>query len=486
MATIRIRRTTGSTVPSGLTFGELAFVQGITSFYVTNSNGTSIRVGAEVDSATTLGGASSSDNKIPTQLAVKTYVDGAVSASGVNQFATIAVGGQASIVADQAGDTLTFIAGSGITLTTNAGTDALTVGNSGVLSVTGTSNQISTDVTTGAVTLSLPSALTVPGSLNVTTDLTVTGNLTVNGTTTTVNSDVMTIDDPLIILGTSGGLPLSVADGGKDRGVAFNYFSGTGKTGFFGYDASAALFTFVPDASVVGDIATSGNPGDAKFKDVYHSNGTNSGKITLAGTYTGDRTYTLPDHTGTFVVPSDLGTLGYILKSNGSTSQPTWIAQSGLTSGAATKLETARNFSLSGNVTSGTVSFNGTGDVTLSTTIASGAVTNSMLQYSGVTLGSTLLTLGTTVTSLTGLVGVTATTFYGTLVGNADSATKATNVVTTEQSTGTYYLALASGASSSGVGLSVDATATTPLSYDVALGVLTCVKLEAIVDGGTY
>jgi hypothetical protein len=47
--------------------------------------------------------------------------------------------------------------------------------------------------------------------------------------------------------------------------------------------------------------------------------------------------------------------------------------------GTATALQTARNFSLSGDVTSPSVSFNGTADVVLSSTIADGAVTSSKI-----------------------------------------------------------------------------------------------------------
>jgi hypothetical protein len=57
--------------------------------------------------------------------------------------------------------------------------------------------------------------------------------------------------------------------------------------------------------------------------------------------------------------------------------------------------------------------------------------------------------------------------------------------VTTEQTTGTFYLVGAASASSS-TGLLIDATATTPLSYNVANGTLTCVRVEALIDGGNY
>ena len=69
-------------------------------------------------------------------------------------FKTIAVSGQANIVADSFEDTLTVAAGNaGITLTTNATTDTLTIANSGVTSLAGTVGQIGVSAATGGVTL---------------------------------------------------------------------------------------------------------------------------------------------------------------------------------------------------------------------------------------------------------------------------------------------------------------------------------------------
>lgn len=73
-------------------------------------------------------------------------------------------------------------------------------------------------------------------------------------------------------------------------------------------------------------------------------------------------------------------------------------------------------------------------------------------------------------------------------VGSATTATTASNIVATEQTTGTMYLVGVSGASSS-TGLLVDATAQSSLvalSYNNATATLTAYKVEAIVDGGTY
>jgi hypothetical protein len=90
--------------------------------------------------------------------------------SSQNIFKNVAVSGQSTIVADNNDDTLTIASGTGISLTTNASTDTLTIGNSGVTSVAGTANQIEASGSTGSVTLSLPSAITVPGSLTLNAD----------------------------------------------------------------------------------------------------------------------------------------------------------------------------------------------------------------------------------------------------------------------------------------------------------------------------
>ena len=48
-----------------------------------------------------------------------------------NAFVTISVSGQSDLVADSSSDTLTFVAGDGVVITTNAGTDTLTIATSG-------------------------------------------------------------------------------------------------------------------------------------------------------------------------------------------------------------------------------------------------------------------------------------------------------------------------------------------------------------------
>lgn len=442
MATIRIKRSTGSIAPTGLTFGEPAFVDGTNGFYVTKNSGTSIQVGAEVDSNTSLG---TSNDKIPTQNAVKTYVDNNVAAGAV-----ASLNGLTGAVFIGAGTGIGLVAaGKGITLT-----------NTGVQSLAGTSNQITVSGATGAVTLSLPSTVTVPGALNVTTNLTVTGNLTVNGTTTTVNSDTMTVDDPIILLGTSGGVPISVSDGGKDRGIAFTYFDGAGRTGFFGYDASANEFVFQNNATITNDVSTGNTYASIRVGNSIKFAG--SGGVDNIISSGGGQLFTLtPDYSGELVAGGTYPNAnGYILKSNtslGNPATPTWIDpsaagftaftstnvittadtadtsaviafvpsatdgnqgiryNSGLTYNAVTNslsattfvgalsgnattastLQTARTIGLTGDI-SGSASFNGSADINITATIAANSVA-----LGTDTTGNYVATLSTSSTGLT-------------------------------------------------------------------------------------
>ena len=74
-------------------------------------------------------------------------------------------------------------------------------------------------------------------------DVVVTGDLTVSGTTTTVNSTVVSIADPLFELGASG------SDDNLDRGIVMKYNSSGAKKAFMGFDDSTGKFTMIPDAT---------------------------------------------------------------------------------------------------------------------------------------------------------------------------------------------------------------------------------------------
>ena len=86
-----------------------------------------------------------------------------------NAFTTIAISGQTDVVADAKTDTLTLVAGSNVTLTTNAGTDTLTIAASGgggsqnvfsTIAVSGQSDVVA-DATTDTLTLAAGSNMTI-------------------------------------------------------------------------------------------------------------------------------------------------------------------------------------------------------------------------------------------------------------------------------------------------------------------------------------
>jgi hypothetical protein len=91
------------------------------------------------------------------------------------------------------------IAGTGITKSYDDEANTLTITNAGVVSITGTSNEITVSGTgldpyTGAVTIGLPDNVTIGNTL------TVTGDLIVNGNTTTLNTATLVVEDKNIVL----------------------------------------------------------------------------------------------------------------------------------------------------------------------------------------------------------------------------------------------------------------------------------------------
>jgi len=111
-------------------------------------------------------------------------------------------------------------------------------------------------------------------------------NLTVNGTTTTIDSTVVTIADPVFQIGDDA------VDDNKDRGISFLWNNGVTKEGFFGLDDSTGRFTFIPDATNTTEVF-SGTVGDVEFGGIYgtiqtvsQTNITEIGTITT-GTWNG-------------------------------------------------------------------------------------------------------------------------------------------------------------------------------------------------------
>jgi hypothetical protein len=139
-------------------------------------------------------------------------LDGNISVS-TPSFGTIAVSGQSNVVADNSNDTLTLVAGTGITLTTNATTDAITITGTSVsntfstIVVAGQSNIVA-DSGTDTLTIEAGSGITL--TTNATTDTLTIASNAANNTFSTLSvagqSDIVadTSSDTLTLVAGSG------------------------------------------------------------------------------------------------------------------------------------------------------------------------------------------------------------------------------------------------------------------------------------------
>ena len=143
-----------------------------------------------------------------------------ITGSAVNNvFSTIAVSGQSNVIADATSDTLTFVAGSNITITTDSTNDSITinatdnVSNSfATIAVAGHSNVVA-DSSTDILTLLASSGIDI--STNATTDtitITNTGVTSVNGLTGSVSAQNI-IDAVKSLDGPNSGLDADTLDG---------------------------------------------------------------------------------------------------------------------------------------------------------------------------------------------------------------------------------------------------------------------------------
>lgn len=142
---------------------------------------------------------------------------------------------------------------------------------SDTLSVVGTANEIETSVSGDTITVGIVTNPTLTGNTII------TGNLTVQGSTTTVESTVITLDDPVIALGDN-----SAASGdGLDRGVRFKWGDGSNvKDGFFGMDMQTNRFVFTHDEDLSSSENASSPWSDAEFGNIYGT-GADLGNITV-------------------------------------------------------------------------------------------------------------------------------------------------------------------------------------------------------------
>lgn len=124
---------------------------------------------------------------------------------------------------------------------------------------------------------------------------TASGNFIVNGNITTINSNTVTFDDPIL---TIGGDTASVSDNNKDRGIEFNYYNVSPKLGYFGMDDTDQTFMYIPDAINTSEVI-SGSLGNVKFAGgSFTSLNLNNGTISNVNTISSSNTLTIQPGSG--------------------------------------------------------------------------------------------------------------------------------------------------------------------------------------------
>ena len=305
-----------------------------------------------------------------------------------------------------------------------------------------------------------PNSQTIAGDKTFSGNLAVTGNLTVNGTTTTINSTVTTVVDPVITIGTAIGGTNPSTDDNKDRGIEFKYYSGTAKTGFFGFDDSTGYFTFIPDATNSSEVFS----GTAGTLDVNRITGsaaswTNSRTVTFSGGgVTGSFSIDGSANVSSVALNIDNDAVALGTKTTGQYASTIAISGSGITAtsasasdgtaytiySSAVSTNTASSIVLrdsSGNFSAGTITGTLSGTASSATNTANANITldtTSTIYLTGsrsnASIGSTPVYVLSGVSALGNTI--TATTFSGSLSGTASSSA----LINIDASTATRYL----------------------------------------------
>ena len=280
-STIQILRSTSTDTPTGLTFGELAYSDVNGKLFVGRTGGTSLWVGAGI---TTGSISTNSATLVPTQSAVKTYVDGVVGGGSVVNSVNGSAG--AITITGDGGSQLVTVSGTTTTFSNRLASATVTgvasFGNEFVVTsgaVGLTSNYVrSVNGLTGAVVSIATTGSNVFTGLNTFnagisgTSATLSGDIAVNGGDITTTSATATVFNTTATNLSIGGAATSLTIGATSGGAA-SIRSGTITLG-----SSSSTFVVTP-AGTANDLyispngnlilAPTSNPGDGTNTTLY-------------------------------------------------------------------------------------------------------------------------------------------------------------------------------------------------------------------------
>ena len=237
-----------------------------------------------------------------------------------NIFQTVAVSGQSNVVADSTSDTLTFVNGTGVSITTNALTDSITFTNSGVTSFAVSGVGLSTSAATGSITLSNTGVVAISAgdgiSINQSTGTVVVANTRYGFTSIAVGGQSSVLadntTDTLVLIAGEG---IQLTTNATNDSIAFDV---TYLKGSVFSDASTMIVNGAT-GEVVGPVATS----SLRTSETRIALGSNAGAISqgnatvAVGSFAGNDTQggaavAIGTYAGTTTQRNDAIAIGYL------------------------------------------------------------------------------------------------------------------------------------------------------------------------------
>jgi len=217
---------------------------------------------------TDLNSVSSNDDTLASAKAVKAYVDSNITTQDLD---FVGDDGTARSV-DLNSQSLTIAGGTGLTTVGSGQTLTVNLAAASGGGITVNANDIQVDDTV----VRTSGAQSIGGNKTFSNDIQIDGNLTVGGTTTTINSTVVSVADPVFEIGDDS------SDDNLDRGIKFKYNSGISpQIGFFGFDDSKNKFVALRNATDSSSVF-SGTALDAEFGAIDTAGLTGTQSITAA------------------------------------------------------------------------------------------------------------------------------------------------------------------------------------------------------------